>query len=457
MSASSRILASGPLSLTQEQLWFLAGMDPESAFYNVPVVSRVRGLLDIDVLRNAVRGVVTSQAVLRTEIVAADGGAVQRVTDRTDIDIDVREVVDEKAAAALATELSSLPFDLATGPIRVSVLRWHPERAYLVVVLHHIACDGWSMEVLFSQLLGAIAAPDSGAEASTELAPPTYLEHSLRQRERLQGDHLDTLVGYWRNHLQNAPAEIALPHDFRRPETGRHDGDRVDCALDESVSERIIGIAKKWRSTPFIVLLTCFAISLSQQSGDADVVVGCPVANRNRREDDGVVGYYADTLALRCSVDASATFREVHDAVKAGVLGGFRHRELPFGMLVRSIAPPRSAANPLFQVMFALQNVPRRPRPEGDGGLSYEVLPDARPTAIFDLRLDLTQRDGRFLGFLEYSTAIFTRQRAEAMHAHWQAVVHDAVADPEGPIAALGNGGADDGGFSADLDEVWET
>lgn len=448
----SRVLREGPLSHTQEQLWFLTRLDPASAFYNVPVRWRVSGRFDVAAMRNAVRELAARQAALRTRFAEGPDGPLQLVTDEADVPFTVHDAPDTAAADAQAQETSERPFDLASEVARVAVIRLGSEEAVLVLVLHHIICDGWSMEIVFSELLRAYADTTSGARPELTLQEPIFLEYALWQRKRLSGERRDVLVDFWRNHLSDAPAAITLPVDFARPEMPTSAGARLPCELTQQTSARVVQLTATHRSTPFMTLLACLGVTLAQLSGQSQVVIGTPVANRNRRVDQDVVGYYADTLCIHIPVPRQTPFESYLVDVRRTVLDCFRHRELPFGLLVRELSPSRGAVNPLFQVMFALQNIPRRPRPDLGHETTYSVLPDDRPTSIFDLRLDLTQSERGFAGFWEYSTALFTAERAASMLVHFQHVVAQAVACPETPLGQLGSPALTPSGFNDDLE-----
>ncbi|MFI5791764.1 condensation domain-containing protein, partial [Streptomyces sp. NPDC051640] len=374
--------------------------------------------------------------VLRTRFVEGVSGPVQVVGDEPAIDFVVRDVsgAGDPDAAALeaARDLAGLPFDLVAGPLmRVVVMRVREGEHVLALSMHHIVSDGWSVGVLLREVQAAYAGRELPALSVQ------YADYSAWQRTWLDGDVMEEQLAYWREQLAGAPPALDLPTDRPRPATPSHQGAQLTEALDTPTVTRLTETAQQRGTTLFSVLQSVLAAVLSRRSGQDDVVIGVPVANRSRVETEDLIGFFVNTLPLRTRVAAAETFEELLDRVSRTALEGLSHQDVPFDRLVQELAPDRDRSrNPLFQVMLAFQNAPTTEAAPGDLDLTY--LPVGDSTAKFDLMLLAEETTGGELSLvLEYSTDLFTEQTARAVLDDIQRACRAAAADPACPVGEL--------------------
>ncbi|HEU0079530.1 MAG TPA: amino acid adenylation domain-containing protein, partial [Longimicrobiaceae bacterium] len=349
-----------PLSFSQERLWFLHRMDPASPVYNIPVVLRLSGRLDAGALERALAAVVRRHEVRRTAFAEADGVAVQVVRPASVVRLPVADLSApgleraEAEAARLAAREAARPFDLAAGPVfRASLLRLAADEHVLLVTLHHVAGDAWSVGILLDEL----AAAYRGAPLA-EL-PVQFGDFAAWQRGRLSGDALGEQLAWWRGHLAGAPAALDLPTDRPRPREQSGRGASHAFSVPAELAGAVHALARREGATPFMVLLAAWQALLARWSGQDDVVVGSPIAGRTRAETEGLIGFFVNTLVLRAKLDANATFRELLAQVREVTLGAYAHQDVPFEKLVEELKPERDLSrSPFFQVMFILQNAP---------------------------------------------------------------------------------------------------
>ncbi|MEW5930499.1 MAG: amino acid adenylation domain-containing protein, partial [Gemmatimonadota bacterium] len=427
-----------PLSFSQERLWFLHRMDPASPVYNIPVALRLSGALDGAALERALSEVVRRHETLRTVFAEADGVAVQVVRPAAGVRLPVTDLSAEdrddaeSEAARVAREEAARPFDLAAGPVfRASLLRLAGDEHVLLLTLHHVAGDAWSVGVL----LGELAAAYRG-ESLADL-PVQYGDFAAWQRAHLSGGVLDAQLAWWREHLAGAPAALELPTDRPRLREQSHRGASHAFALPAELADAVSALARREGATPFMVLLAAWQTLLARWSGQDDVVVGSPIAGRTRAETEGLIGFFVNTLALRTDLSGRPAFREVVARVREATLGAFAHQELPFERLVEELGVERDAGrNPVFQAMFALQNTPGAAE-VGLGGVRARVEEPEAATAKFDLTLAMVERGGRLDAVLEYAKDLFDRATVERMADHLGVLLRSAVSDPDAPAAAL--------------------
>jgi amino acid adenylation domain-containing protein len=427
-----------PLSFSQERLWFLHRMDPSSPVYNIPVVLRLSGRLDAGALERALSALVRRHEVLRTVFAEADGVAVQVVRPAADVRLPVADLSAggreraEAEGARLAAAEAARPFDLAAGPVlRASLLRIAADEHLLLLTLHHVAGDAWSVGILLDEL----AAAYRGAPLA-EL-PVQFGDFAAWQRGRLSGEGLDAQLAWWRGHLAGAPAALDLPTDRPRPRQQSHRGASHAFAVPAEAAAVVHALARREGATPFMVLLAAWQTLLARWSGQDDVVVGTPIAGRTRAETEGLVGFFVNTLALRTELAGRPSFREVVARAREAALGAYAHQELPFERLVEALGAERDAGrNPVFQAMFALQNTPGAAEMEM-GGVRARVEEPESATAKFDLTLAMVERGGRLDAVLEYAADLFDRATVERMAAQLVVLLRSATADPDRPAAEL--------------------
>ncbi|HST60093.1 MAG TPA: condensation domain-containing protein, partial [Longimicrobium sp.] len=432
-----------PLSFAQERLWLIDRLQPGSAVYNVPAGVRLRGALDAAALERALGEIVHRHEALRTTFPEHDGAPVQRIApfagwtlpveDLSALDADPREAAVRDRAAADAAR----PFDLAAGPLfRAHLLRLADDEHVLLLNMHHVVTDAWSLGVLFRELAALYGAFVEGAESPLPALAVQYADYAVWEREQLRGEALEQHLAYWRERLAGAPALLELPSDHPRPAVATYRGAHVPIDLPTSLLERLEALGRGEGVSLFMVLLGAFSALLSRYSGSDDVVLGSPAAGRTRREVEGLIGFFVNTLVLRTELEGDPSFREVLKRVRTATLGAYEHGELPFEKLVAELQPERSLGHaPLFQVLFALQNADLS---GGDlPGLRMEGVEVDVDSTKFDLELHLMAHPGGLGGVLTYATDLFERGTVERMAAHLARVLEQVAADAELRLSAL--------------------
>ncbi|RQP21152.1 condensation domain-containing protein, partial [Piscinibacter terrae] len=403
-----------PLSFAQQRLWFLAQMPGVSEAYHIPLGLSLRGRLDRSALRRALDRIVARHEVLRTTFEVVDGAPVQRIA-AADIgfaleDIDLRHHEDPQAQVQHhAEEEAARPFDLQAGPlVRGRLLCLGEHEHVLLATMHHVISDGWSLGLLTSELSSLYVAFSQGA--ADPLAPlgVQYADFAAWQRQRADAGELAIQSAFWKRTLAGAPPLLELPMDRPRPSEQDHAGASVVLTLDRSLVAELKALCAAQGATLFMALLAGWALLLGRLSGARDLVIGTPVANRNRTELEPLIGLFVNTLALRVELDDASTVEDLLRQVKSRSLEAQQHQDLPFEQVVDIANPPRSLAHtPLFQVMFAWQNlqVGTLQLPE----LTLGPVGGRGEIAKFDLTLTLGEADGGVAGALEYATALFDR------------------------------------------------
>ncbi|MBO4208788.1 MupA/Atu3671 family FMN-dependent luciferase-like monooxygenase [Micromonospora echinofusca] len=422
---------SHPLSYPQQRLWFLDQLNPDNPVYNIPLGYRIHGPLDVDALHRALSTVVRRHEALRTVFRAVDGQPRQVVLPPTEVPLRVVDVAGTAEATALAEAEARTRFDLADGPVlRATLLRLGPTDHWLCLTVHHIVCDGWSLAILERELGAAYAGrqlPD---------LPVQYADFAEWQHTHLTGDTLDRLVGHWRDRLADVPLLASLPTDRPRPPTQTYRGAHLDLRLGADVTAQVTGLARQAAATPFAVLLAAFAVVVQAHTGTPQVVVGSPVAGRQRAEVQPLIGFFANTLVQRVDLTGAPTFRQLVERTRDETRDALAHQDLPFEKLVEELHPSRDLAhNPLFQVLFSYHDT------DAAGlalpGCTVTPVPGDTATAKFDLTLSLTRRGAELTARLEYGTDLFDADSAERMAARFRQVLTAALADPDRPVDGL--------------------
>ncbi|HEX2208939.1 MAG TPA: amino acid adenylation domain-containing protein, partial [Longimicrobium sp.] len=432
-----------PLSFAQRRLWLLMQLGANAA-YNLASALRMRGALDEWALERALDEIVRRHETLRTRIEERDGEPVQVVGPARPLRLraeDVRTADGESVDNALrrmAEEEAARPFAAAGPLLRVRLLRAADGDHVLLWTIHHLMADGWSLGVFQDELLSLYRAFATEAEPALKPLPVQYGEHALRQRRELSGGALDELLAWWRERLAGAPALLELPADRPRPAQPGNAGASFWFGFPEGTAERVARVARERGATPFMVLLAAFQALLSRWSGQDDVVVGTPIANRTRPELERVIGFFANTLALRGDLSGAPSFDALLARVREATLGAYEHQDVPFERLVEELNPERSLGHsPVFQVTFALQNTPGAEGGAELPGLELEGLPRARETAQFDLTLAVHETPDGLAARLEYATDLFERPSVERFAEQFVRLLAGALDDRSRPVAAL--------------------
>jgi amino acid adenylation domain-containing protein len=436
-------LAPLPLSYAQQRLWFLAQLDARAAAaYAIAGGVRLKGALDVAALHGALNSIVARHEALRTCFCAVDGTPVQLIAPpevglaMSQVDL-IGHASPEAELERLAAEEAGAPFDLMRGPlIRGRLIRLAGDDHALLVTMHHIVSDGWSMGVLVNEFSALYAAFSQGQPDPLPALAIQYADYAVWQRRWITGEALQRQLDFWRHHLSGAPALLELPTDRPRSAVQDYAGATFDVALDEELTAGLKALSQRHGTTLFVTLLASWAALLARWSGQSDVVIGTPVAHRHRTDIEPLIGCFVNTLALRFDLSGSPTVAQLLAQVRATALAAQEHQDIPFEQVIEALSPQRSLAHsPVFQVVFAWQNAPegRFEMP----GLQLQAIGAHVPTIKFDLELSLQDQGDRIAGHIGYACALFDRTTVERHVSHWQTLLRALVIDDQGRVARL--------------------
>ncbi|HKH43176.1 MAG TPA: amino acid adenylation domain-containing protein, partial [Thermoanaerobaculia bacterium] len=431
-----------PLSFAQERLWFLDQLEPGAASYNSVVAVRLRGHLDTAALRAAIAGLVHRHEALRTTFSDLGGVLVQKVEPGSEpplplLDLSACGLPESgRLVARMAGEEVRRPFDLAVGPLlRTILLRLEPRQHVLVLAMHHIVSDGWSLGVLVSDLAALYRAAAVAAPSPLPALPVQYADFSIWQRSWLTGKVLARQVAYWKRRLEGAPV-LELPADRPRPVRRTLRGAAVAVEMPTELSTALARFARTLGATLFMALLAAYAALLSRLSGQRDLPIGFPIANRSRRELEGLIGFFANTLVLRIDLTGDPTGGELLQRVREIALEAYDHQDVPFEKLVEELQPPRSlGTTPLFQALLAVQNAPMAPFALPD--LVLEPVDVDVATANFDLALSVGDTERGLCGILRYSGDLFDGTTVRRWLAHLGVLARELAGRPDRRLGEL--------------------
>ncbi|MGE6757265.1 amino acid adenylation domain-containing protein, partial [Corallococcus interemptor] len=431
------------LSFAQQRLWFMDQLAPGSPLYNVPVAVRLEGALDVAVLERSLREVVRRHEALRTTFQGTESGPVQHFADAPALELERADVSGLAAEAREAEawrqvrEGALRPFDLATGPLmRALLVKLGDADHLMLVAMHHIVSDGWSLGVLVREVAVLYATFLQGQPSPLPELAVQYADYAAWQRRTLQGPSLERQLAYWREQLSGAPPALELTTDKPRPAARGFRGARTPIQWPREMTDALRGLARQEGATLFMVLLAGWQSLLSRYSGQDDVSVGSPMAGRTRSELEGLIGMFVNTLVLRARFTPELTFQGLVRQLRETMVGATDHQDVPFEKLVEALQPERdSGRTPFFQAMFALQNAPRGP--VAVQGLKLNAMEVDTQTAKFDLLLQLTEADGHLSGYVEYDTDLFHAATVARMVEHLRGLLESAVARPASPVARL--------------------
>ncbi|QLE53350.1 amino acid adenylation domain-containing protein (plasmid) [Nostoc sp. C057] len=441
-----------PLSFAQQRLWFLDQLIPNNPFYNIPLALHLTGSLNLAALEQTFNEIVQRHEALRTTIVVQTGQPVQVINSTLTIPlpiIDLRQLPQaerEIQAQRLTTQEAQRPFNLSTDSLLQVKLLWLDETQYiLLLTMHHIVSDGWSIGVLIQEIAALYTAFASNQPSPLPKLTIQYADFAYWQRQWLQGEVLKKQLSYWQKQLDGI-SMLNLPTHKPRLAVQTYQGARQPLQLSKSLSKSLLALGQQEGVTLFITLLAAFQVLLYRYTQQEDIVIGSPIANRNRSEIEGLIGFFVNSLVLRTDLSGNPTFRELLSRVKEVALGAYSHQDLPFEKLVEELHPERNLnQNPLFQVVFALQNAPMTALELPS--LTLRALPFETETTRFDLEFHLwepntqnglwTDSSEGISGFVIYSTDLFNDVTITRMLEHFQILLESIVANPEERIAHL--------------------
>ncbi|MEM1254709.1 MAG: amino acid adenylation domain-containing protein [Cyanobacteria bacterium P01_H01_bin.21] len=419
-----------PLSYAQERLWFLAQLEGPSSAYNMSGAVQIEGKFDVSILQWSIGQLISRHEVLRTTFPVVDGTAVQHIAPNLSIPLNISKIseLDASITDFLAQEAME-PFDLEAGPLlRITLLYGQENTAILAVTMHHIISDGWSISLFIKELIELYESYHP--EQPVELPPllVQYADYSLWQRQWLQGDILQQQLAYWQQQLAGAPALLELPTDRPRPAVQRFVGDTFHMQLPLELNQRISAFSKRQKVTPFMTLLAAYQLLLHRYSGQSDVAVGTPIANRQRPELEQLIGCFVNTLVLRIQIAQAVTVSDFLQQVRAMCLDAYSHQDVPFEQVVDALQPSRTLAHtPLFQVTFVLQNMPVASLSMDEATL--KPVNSAQQTAQFDLTLLLQESEAGLEAYWNYNSDLFDAQTIERMAGQYKRLLSAFIED----------------------------
>ncbi|MEJ1929778.1 amino acid adenylation domain-containing protein, partial [Nostoc sp. NIES-2111] len=453
-----------PLSYAQQRLWFLDKLNPNSPFYNLLVALRLDGTLNRTALQQSLQEIIYRHEALRTNFITVNGEPVQVIKEQR---IESREqeilsIVDlqhlstlvlsdscraeprqaevtekEIALQQLAQQLAHQPFNLADESlIRTTLVVLSETEHALLVFIHHIVFDGWSMGVFVQELMALYNAYSQGQISPLTPLPIQYADFAIWQRQWLQGDVLQSQLSYWQQQLKDAPALLSLPTDRPRPPVQTFAGAYQKFSLSSELTDRLTKLSQEQGCTLFMTLLAAYDTLLYRYTGQSDILVGTPIANRDRSEIEGLIGFFVNTLVMRSNLAGNPSFSELLTRVREVALGAYTHQNLPFEMLVEALQPERNLSHtPLFQVVFNLQNSPVQELELA--GLTVSSLPVESTTTKVDLALSMENTTQGLLGVWEYNTDLFDASTIERITGHFVTLLEAIVANPQERISQL--------------------
>lgn len=435
-----------PLSFSQQRLWFLDQLEGANATYNMPVAVRLEGRLDVDTLERVFKEILRRHESIRTNFHSDNGKPVQTVSEHSDwelgrIDISDTPLSDREARIArLAAAEAQLPFDLAKDALlRSTVIKSSDDMHIVLITMHHIASDGWSIgNVLLHELITLYTDFTQNKESSLDELPIQYTDFAIWQQEWLKGERLSSQLSYWTKQLEGIPALLELPTDLPRPSVQAFEGQVYNFTLDQSLLTKLKTLSQKSGVTLFMTLLSGFSALLWRYSGQDDVVVGSPIAGRNKKELEPLIGFFINSLVFRTTFTQGMTGTDLLTKTRQTCLDAFQHQDVPFERLVEAIKPERSPSfSPLFQVMFILQtqNAERSDLTAGDVKLT--TLPIDAGTSMFDFTLKLEEQSGRLEGEFEFNTALFKLETIKRIVNHYTSLLENLTDNPDQVLSQI--------------------
>ena len=432
-----------PLSYAQQRLWFLNQLDPDSPVYNIGMPIRMRGILNVPALEQALRHIVLRHEDLRTSFIQVDGMPRAVIGDGADWKmkiVDARRFGDDGLGSELfqcAANESRELFDISKGPLfRASLLLIEPEHHFLVLTMHHMISDGWSIGVLGQEFAELYKAYATGREPSLTPLTIQYVDFAAWQRTWLESGELDRQLPYWKKQLAGAPPVLGFPADHRRPQTESFHGARAKLIVPKDLVLELEQLSQRNGVTLFMTLLAAFNVLLARYTGQDDIVLGSPSANRSRAELNQLIGFFVNNLVLRTDLSGNPSFVELLGRVREVTLRSYEHQDVPFDMLVHALRPERSLDHsPLFQVMFIMQNFPM-----GElqlAGVATTPVEMEIETARFDLTVEVFPKQGELWAYFDYNADLYDAETILRIQQHYMSILRSACADPGLKIGAI--------------------
>ncbi|MEM8531243.1 MAG: condensation domain-containing protein, partial [Chloroflexota bacterium] len=424
-----------PLSFVQQRLWFLCKLDPANVAYNVPAGVRLIGHIDIAMLEQSVNEVIRRHESLRTTFIEIDGQPIQNILPHLTITLEcddlsmLSEQDREHTVQHRATQEVQKPFNLEQGPLlRLLLLRTAEDQHVVLLIIHQIISDVWSIRVFIRELLVIYQAFLAEHPSSLAALPIQYADFAHWQRRWMQGEILEVQLDYWRRHLADAPKFLELPPDRPRPPVQSFWGAKYYTKLDQELTESLKALSREEGVSLFMTMLAAFKVLLYRYTNSEQVVVATPIANRTKPELEGMIGFLVNSLVLNTNMHGNPTFRDLLQRVRSTTLGAFAHQDIPFERLVMEMQNERDMSrNPLYQVMFIFQNLPDAPLETPR--LTMQPIPIETGTTQCDLTLDFMERDGILTGWFDYDSALFDVETIIRLEHQYQAILYSIVAD----------------------------
>ena len=432
-----------PLSYPQQRLWFLDQLESKNPTYNIPAAFRLKGRLHLPVLEKTLNEIQRRHKVLQTRFVSVDGKPAQIIDPEMTTKLSVVDLRDypeserEATAWRLLQEEIQRPFELAKGPLlRATSFKLNEEDHILLLSMHHIISDGWSMGIFRTEMIKIYQCLRENRTPDLPDLPQQYSDFSVRQRQWLEGEGLEKQLSYWKKQLDGSPPILELPTDHPRPSVQTFNGTRQSIELTKELTQSLKKLGLDQGCTLFMVLLTAFKIILYRYTGQTDLNVGTPIANRDQDDIENLIGFFINTLVLRTNLSGNPTFQEVLEKVREVSLSAYDHQAMPFEKLVEELQPPRDLSrSPFFQVLFSLQNTPTQPLELPD--LTFETLYAYNGKAKFDLSVYLWEKSAQLSGVFEYNTDLFETETIVRMIEHFQNLLKAASANPNLRVSDL--------------------
>ena len=432
-----------PLSFAQHGLWFINQLTPDAPTYNIPIVISFKGCLNLAALQDSLNEIIRRHEVLRTSFTVVDGQPVQVINTYVPLTLAVEDLRTLKTsdstqvAQRLATEFAQQPFDLSAQLLlRAKILQLDNKSYQLIVTLHHIIADGWSIGIFIKELAALYEAFSVGKPSPLSELPIQYTDFLNWQQKWLNSERIQPLLAYWKQKLHGELPVLNLPTDRPRPPVQTFKGAQAKLVLPQTLKKELKNLSRQQGVTLFMTLLTAFKILLYRYTGQTDILVGSPIANRNRAEIESLIGFFVNVLVLRTNLSGNQNFLDLLACVKSTALEAYVHQDLPFEKLVEELQPSRDLSyNPLFQVMFVLQNVPKPNLSLPDVSISY--YEGYNGTSKFDLTLFMEDSEQGLVATCEYNTDLFNTDTITRMLGHFQTLLESIVDDPEQCISKL--------------------